>query len=165
VKHFKFFGFAILIAIVMALFEIQVEGGAGWAANLPTWRKTLHVPLLGMWQGYSGKPFTGYHLYFQLLTFLLPHTVFFYVKWDLKKELNILAFYVFFSTLEGIFWFILNPAWGWQKFKYGIPWYKEAWVLGMPAEYWLRFGAGAILYYFSQQDADTKTKAHRPPKL
>ena len=26
------------MALVMALFEIQIEGAKGWAANLPTWK-------------------------------------------------------------------------------------------------------------------------------
>ncbi len=142
----------------MALFEIQVEGAGGWAANLPTWRKTLHIPVIGMWQGYSGKPFTGYHLYFQLLTFLLPHVAFLFTKWNWKKEVYLLSFYVFFSTMEGLFWFILNPAWGWHRFREGVPWYKELWFLGLPFEYWIRFGAASVLYYFSQKDADSKNK-------
>jgi hypothetical protein len=145
VRHIKFFAFAILIAVVMALFEIQVEGAHGWAANLPTWRLNVHLPLLGFWADSRGKPLTGYHVYFQLLTFLLPHYLFLFSKWSFKKELKLIAFYVFFSTFEGLLWFILNPAWGWSKFRFGIPWYREAWFLGLPAEYWLRFGAGSVI--------------------
>jgi hypothetical protein len=159
-KHIKFFGLAILVAMVMSLFEIQIEGAYGWAAQLPTWRiSNIHVPLVGMWYGYRGKPLTGYHLYLILFSFLLLHVAFFYTKWNLKKELNLISFYAFFSTIEGLLWFILNPAWGWHKFREGIPWYKEAWILGLPAEYWLRFGFASVLYYFSQKDADSKNKA------
>ncbi len=142
----------------MALFEIQVEGANGWAANLPTWKVNIHLPLLGFWWNSRGKPLTGYHVYLQLLTFLLPHFIFLYSKWTLKKELNLISFYAFFSTFEGLLWFVFNPAWGWQKFRLGIPWYQEAWALGLPAEYWLRFGFASVLYYFSQKDADSKNK-------
>lgn len=158
-KHIKFFGFVILVAVIMALFEIQIEGANGWAAQLPTWRVNVHFPLLGFWWNSKGKPLTGYHLYLWLLTFLLPHFIFLHSKWTFKREINLFCFYAFFSTFEGLFWFILNPAWGWSKFRQGIPWYKEAWILGLPAEYWLRFGAASVLYYFSQKDADSKGKA------
>lgn len=158
-KHIKFFGFVALIAFIMALLEIQIEGAYGWASQLPTWRVNLHIPAVGMWQGYRGKPLTGYHLYLWLFTFLLPHITFLFVKWDLKKELKLISFYVFFTTLEGLLWFFLNPAWGWQKFKFGIPWYKEAWFLGFPFEYWVRFGIGSVLYYFSLNGRGSKNKA------
>jgi hypothetical protein len=158
-KHIKFFGFVFLIAVIMALLEIQIEGPNGWAAQLPTWRTNIHIPAMGMWQGYRGKPLTGYHVYLWLFSFLLPHVIFLYTKWNWKKEANLISFYIFFSTFEGLLWFILNPAWGWHKFRYGIPWYKEAWVLGLPAEYWLRFGVASVLYYFSQKDANPKDKA------
>jgi hypothetical protein len=158
-KHIKFFGLVILVAIIMALFEIQIEGAYGWAANLPTWKLKVHFPLLGFWWNSRGKPLTGYHVYLQLLTFLLPHVAFLYTKWNWKKELNIIAFYAFFSTLEGLFWFIFNPAWGWHKFTPKITWYQEAWILGLPAEYWMRFGGASVLYYFSQKDANSKSKA------
>ena len=149
----------------MALFEIQIEGSYGWAAQLPTWRVNIHLPLLGFWWNSRAKPLTGYHFYLWLFSFLLLHVTFLYSKWTLKKEISLISFYIFFTTFEGLLWFVLNPAWGWHKFRYGIPWYKEAWVLGLPAEYWLRFGVGSIIYYFSQKDADTKNKAHRLPKL
>lgn len=164
-KHIKFFGFAILIALVMALFEIQVEGAHGWAADLPTWRANVHLPILGFWWNSKGKPLTGYHIYLWILTFLLPHFVFLYNKWTFKKELSLISFYAFFSTFEGLLWFIINPAWGWHNFRYGIPWYKEAWILGLPGEYWLRFGGASVLYYFSQKDENTKAKARKLPKF
>lgn len=157
-KHFFFFGFALLIATVMALFEIQIEGSHGWASQLPTWRVNVHIPMVGMWQGYKGKPLTGYHLYLWLFSFLLPHIVFLYTKWTWKKELNLLSFYIFYTTLEGLLWFILNPAWGWSRFRQGVPWYKEYWLVGIPFEYWIRFILASMLYYFSQKDGDKKVK-------
>lgn len=160
-KHLKFFAFAVLIAVVMASLEIQIEGTAGWAAALPTWRKIIHFPVMGMWGRTSEKPLTGYHLYLWLFSFLLPHATFLYTKWTWKKEASVISFYIFFSTFEGLLWFILNPAWGWSKFRYGIPWYKELWVFGLPSEYWLRFTIGSVLYLVSQKDVYPKAKVNR----
>lgn len=42
------------LAVAIACFEIEIEGTAGWAANLPTWRR--RSPLCG------SRPLTGYHV-------------------------------------------------------------------------------------------------------
>ena len=162
-KHLKFLIAALILGIVMALFEIQVEGAFGWGANLPTWRVMVHFPILGMWWGYQGKPLTGYHFYLWLFTFLLTHTAFLFHKCSLKKELYVISFYVLFTTFEGLFWFPLNPACGWQRFRQGIPWYREHWMLGLPAEYWIRFTVAAVLYWLA--DENTKVKAFKLPKF
>ncbi len=39
--HLPFFGtlgFVLLLSYFFAKLEIAIEGGDGWAANLPTWR-------------------------------------------------------------------------------------------------------------------------------
>lgn len=161
-KHLLFFSFVIAVAAVMALLEIQIEGAGGWASNLPTWKVNISFPIMGFW-GNVEKPLTGYHLYLWMFSFLLPHFAFCYTKWSIKKEIYLWAFYIFFTTAEGLLWFGLNPAWGWAKFHYGIAWYKELWLLGIPAEYWLRFAVGIVLYLWANKNADTKGKAKRLP--
>lgn len=47
-----------LLGLFFAQTEIQIEGGAGWAANLPTWRIEHHWLLDIFW---GGRPMTGYH--------------------------------------------------------------------------------------------------------
>ena len=47
-----------LLALFFAEVEIQIEGAAGWAANLPTWRIEQHWLLDIFW---GGRPMTGYH--------------------------------------------------------------------------------------------------------
>jgi hypothetical protein len=37
-----FIAAVIACAAFLALLEIQIEGAAGWAANLPTWKSTVH---------------------------------------------------------------------------------------------------------------------------
>lgn len=151
-RDFLFLILAFVSAVFMALLEIQVEGSMGWAANLPTWRKTLPISVFGMF-GYEKKPLTGYHLYLWLLLFVLPHFAFLFTSWDLKKEFYLLSFYTLFTTLEGILWFILNPAYGFKRFNpENVNWYHEVWVLGTPIEYWFRFLVGFIFYYLSYSD-------------
>jgi hypothetical protein len=50
--------FTLVLAIITALWEIQVEGKEGWAKQLPTFRINVFFrKLLG------GKPLTGYHIF------------------------------------------------------------------------------------------------------
>ena len=117
----------------MALLEVQIEGSNGWASNLPTWKIDLPLSVVGMWGG-GEKPLTGYHSYLWLLTFGLPHFAFLFTKWNIKKEIYLISFYIFYSTVEGILWFAVNPFWGWRSFrKENIDWYQETlgiWITG-----------------------------------
>ena len=58
--------FMVFMSIILALWEIQIEGKDGWAAKLPAWRieKGWLVRLSG------GRPVTGYHFFMTL--FLTP---------------------------------------------------------------------------------------------
>lgn len=151
-KHLKFLGIIFLSALVMALFEVQVEGANGWAGDLPTWKVTLPLEILGF--GGKEKPLTGYHFYLWLFAFILPHFTFINRDWTWKKEFGVISFYILFTTFEGILWFGVNPAFGWDKFIPGnILWYKEPWLL-LPVEYWIRFGIGVVTYIISIWDSD-----------
>ncbi len=48
----------LLLAYFFANVEIQIEGAAGWAADLPTWRIERHWLLDLFW---GGRAMTGYH--------------------------------------------------------------------------------------------------------
>ena len=62
--------FLFLVATLLALLEVQIEGTNGWAAALPTWRAdgALVKAITG------GRPITGYHVYLWLLLLALLHT-------------------------------------------------------------------------------------------
>ena len=47
----------LALALLLANVEVQIEGGAGWAANLPTWRIEDGWLLDLFW---GGRPMTGY---------------------------------------------------------------------------------------------------------
>jgi hypothetical protein len=69
--------FLVATAVVVALWEIQIEGRAGWAGNLPTRR----------WQNrwtkifWGGRPLTGYHLGLLATLLTLVHLPILFVEW------------------------------------------------------------------------------------
>ena len=136
-----------ILAFFFANVEIQIEGGAGWAANLPTWRIESH-PLLDIFWG--GKPMTGYHLWifsFMALAFHLP--VFMTGRFSLKLEARILGSVMVFWIVEDFLWFVLNPAFGLSRFRpESVPWHKH-WVLGVPVDYVVFLVLGSLLIWYS----------------
>jgi len=137
----------VLLAWFFAQFEIQVEGAAGWAANLPTWRIEQH-PLLELFWG--GRPLTGYHVWifsFMALVFHLP--LFIHGRPTLKLEARLLGSLMIFWIIEDFLWFVLNPAFGLHKFTpENVPWHRH-WILGVPVDYMTFLLAGAGLMWVS----------------
>jgi hypothetical protein len=138
---------ALLLALFFAQVEIQIEGSAGWAANLPTWRIERHWLLDLLW---GGRPMTGYHAWvfpFMALCFHLP--VFVLGAWSWRLESRILASLMIFWTVEDFLWFVLNPAYGIVKFDPGhIAWHKHWWH-GAPVDYWVSAVAALLLLSLS----------------
>ena len=136
-----------LLSFFFAQVEIQIEGSAGWAAALPTWRIESHWLLDIFW---GGRPMTGYHAWvfpFIAMVFHLP--VFLYGRWSWRAEARIVAMIMFFWVLEDALWFVLNPAFGWTKFSAGnIPWHKH-WWLGLPVDYWISTTLAIVLATWS----------------
>jgi hypothetical protein len=144
--------YLLFVGVLAALFaqvEIQVEGAAGWAGNLPTWRKTPEEwPILKLLWG--GRPMTGYHFYvfpFMALIFHLP--ILFSWRWSVSLEARCLASVMMFWIVEDILWFAMNPAFGLGNFKEGAVAWHPHWILGLPVDYW-EFGLGGLgLFVFS----------------
>jgi hypothetical protein len=137
----------VVLGFFFANVEIQIEGGAGWAANLPTWRIENH-PLLNIFWG--GKPLTGYHLWifgFMALAFHLP--VFMCGQFSLRLEARIVGSVIIFWIIEDFLWFLLNPAFGLALFRpQSVPWHKH-WILGMPTDYYVCVLLGSLLIWYS----------------
>lgn len=71
--------FLIWLAFVHAKWEVQIEGKAGWARELPCWRLNVFFrKLLG------GKALTGYHTWMMLLFFSFFHGIFIFLKWTCR---------------------------------------------------------------------------------
>lgn len=134
-------------AVFFAMVEIQIEGSAGWAGNLPTWR-IESGPLINIFWG--GRPLTGYHVWvfsFMALVFHLGPVMF--GKWSLKLEARILGSLMLFWIIEDFTWFAANPAFGARKLFHGeIPWHKHM-LAGLPHDYWIFAFLGLALLWWS----------------
>lgn len=137
----------VLLAVVFALLEIQIEGSAGWAENLPTWRRPMPRWLRFLW---GGRPCTGYHVYlflFMAMVFHLP--LFVETACPQRAEAQILGGLMLFWILEDFFWFVFNPAWGVRSFRPGrVPWHRY-WVLGVPVDYVIYTVVAVALFILS----------------
>lgn len=136
-----------ILAIFFAMVEIQIEGGQGWAAGLPTWRIEQHWLLDWFW---GGRPMTGYHAWvfpFMLLVFHLPLAMLGRFSWRL--EARCLGSTMLFWVIEDGFWFALNPAYGLAALTpERVAWHKR-WWLGWPSDYYLFGLTGLLLIGFS----------------
>ena len=129
--------FLFAFALLFALVEIEIEGADGWAINLPTWyrRKPGYARLFGLVM--SGKPLTGYHA----VMFLIPLCAFhmglaFGQAWSLGVEARIISAYLLWNVTWDFLWFLLNPTYGWRRFRRGqIWWHSKRWIGRMPIDY------------------------------
>jgi hypothetical protein len=140
--------YIFIISFVFAFLETQIEGGAGWAKNLPTWRASgskWYAKLYGKIMG--GKELTGYHIAVFGLLFLFMHYPYFIGRdWSLLSETTTLAFFLIITIYEDFMWFIINPAYDFRDFWAEHVWWHKKWFLHLPLEYWGGFIASAILY-------------------
>lgn len=140
-------GAVTVLAWLFALTEIQIEGGAGWATNLPTWRIEHHWLLDVFW---GGRPMTGYHagiFSFMALAFHLPAALF--GTWSWRLEARALGSLVLFWAIEDALWFVFNPAFGIARFTPAqVPWHPR-WWFGLPVDYWMAVALATVLYYLS----------------
>lgn len=140
-------GFVLLLAFFFAKVEIQIEGAEGWAVNLPTWRIEQHLLLTLFW---GGRAMTGYHAWmftFIALIFHLPLVMMGDLSWLL--EARVLSCIMLFWVVEDFLWFVMNPAFGLQRFKPAIVTWHPHWVLGAPVEYWGASTCGILLMAYS----------------
>ncbi|MET0856845.1 MAG: hypothetical protein ABWY27_08855 [Telluria sp.] len=140
-------GFVLALAYFFAKVEIHIEGDAGWAANLPTWRIESHWLLDILW---GGRAMTGYHAWvFPFIALSFHGPIFFTAAWSWQMEARILAAIMLFWIAEDFLWFIINPAFGLRRFRARfVPWHKH-WVCGAPVDYWIFSGASAALFAYS----------------
>jgi len=140
-------GAVLVLAYFFARVEVEIEGDAGWAANLPTWRIEDH-PLLDIFWG--GRAMTGYHLWmFSFIGLIFHFPLFFMGAWSWQLEARAAACVMLFWIAEDFLWFIVNPAFGWRRFTPAqVAWHKR-WAFGAPIDYWLFGVAGIVLLYYA----------------
>jgi hypothetical protein len=137
---------AAVLAVIFALFEIQIEGKDGWAAKLPCWRKEngALVKLSG------GRPITGYHIVMIIFVITMFHFPFLFAKWTLATELLILGLMFETFLLEDFLWFVFNPNFGIKRFKKGEIWWHTEWWGPVPSMYYLMLAACVLFIVLSQ---------------
>lgn len=143
--EFIFFLVLVWTSLCFAEVEIAIEGGHGWAEKLPTWRLSPHnwASLLF----FSGRPITGYHIWMETFILSMLHVVYVYIPFSIAVELQILAFFCFFSILEDFLWFVLNPAFGIHKFRAKFIWWHEKnWLWFAPRDYYILIIIGGVLF-------------------
>lgn len=137
----------LVLGFFFAKLEIAIEGDAGWAANLPTWRIEGHWLLDLLW---GGRVMTGYHAWaFSLVALFFHFPLVFSADYSWQAEMRALASIMLFWVSEDFLWFLLNPAFGFKRFtKTHANWHKQ-WVGGAPVEYWIFTPLGLGLLYVS----------------
>jgi hypothetical protein len=135
VRFVAMLAWVVLLAYFFAETEIQIEGPAGWAANLPTWRIEQHWLLDVFW---GGRAMTGYHAWmFPFIALFFHFPLFFVGQWSYHAECRVLACIMLFWIVEDFLWFVLNPAYGLAHFNAAaIPWHKR-WFWIAPVDYWV----------------------------
>ena len=141
----RYYIYTLILSMVLALWEIQIEGKWGWAKLLPTFRiNVFFKKLLG------GKALTGYHIFLLLTYIIVFHGLFINELGTWRIECKAIGLLSLFFVLEDVFWFIFNPHYTFKRFrKQTIEWHSR-WFLGLPYTYWWGIVIGTILLYLGR---------------
>lgn len=123
--------YLFIIAVLLAYFEVQIEGPNGWAGILPTWRVT--DPSI-TWI-FGGRPVTGYHVSLNLLLLSFFHWPLLFRKWDIIFEARTLSAFTLLATVWDFLWFVINPNFGLSKYDSNHIWWFRHWFAGFPVDY------------------------------
>jgi hypothetical protein len=134
-------------ALLFALVEIEIEGADGWAEKLPTWYRVTPRYARLFARVLSGKPLTGYHLMMLPIPLVSFHLgLAFGLPWSWGLEARLLAAYLVFNVIWDFLWFVLNPHFGWGRFrKGGVWWHSQRWVGRFPIDYWNGFALSFVV--------------------
>lgn len=130
--------FLYAYALLFAAVEIEIEGAHGWAERLPTWFRVtpLYARVYGVFM--RGKPLTGYHLVMFFLPLWSFHIGFVGgVPWSWPAEASTLAAYMLWVVIWDLLWFVLNPRYGWRRFRRNeVWWHGRTWIGRFPVDYY-----------------------------
>lgn len=129
--------YIFILATVLAILEIQIEGAHGWAKNLPTWRPFPGHPIAKIYAKImSGKELTGYHSAMFTFVFLIFHLPYFFgLTFTLEHWLKTISLFFIFIALWDFLWFVFNPFHPIKNFAKNNPNHKS-FFLGMPLDYY-----------------------------
>jgi hypothetical protein len=136
-----------IYALIFAMVEIEIEGPDGWAEKLPTWYRVTPWYARVFSRAIGGKPLTGYHATMIPLALLSFHVGFaFGQPWSIGAEAEVLARFGFWTIVWDALWFVLNPAFGWQRFRPGqVWWLGRVWIGPFPVEYWTALASSFVV--------------------
>ncbi len=139
--------YLFVIAVVLAVLEIQIEGKFGWAEKLPTWRPAPGSRLQRWYFRLAKKDLTGYHLALGTLLFLWFHFPFVVSHvWSWQVELQTLASFAWFIVIWDFLWFVLNSAYPLKHFNAAHIWWHRVWWWKLPSDYWVGLIFTILLY-------------------
>ncbi len=144
----------LLLAFFFANVEIQIEGAAGWATALPTWRIEQHWLLDIFW---GGRPMTGYHAWiFPCVALFFHFPIAFSMRWSWRIEARVIACIMCFWVTEDFLWFVLNPAYGLDHFSpASVPWHIHWWGPA-PTDYWVSSTVAMVLLWWSAKTDESQ---------
>lgn len=125
--------FVLVLSVVTALLEVQIEGEHGWAKKLPTWR---YGPpwLLRL---FNGKELTGYHFWLFTMFLMFFHLpVLFSPQWTWALEFSVLSSFALFTVFWDYLWFVFNPSFGLRRYNREHIWWFRNWVGPFPIDYY-----------------------------
>ena len=130
--------YVFILALILAILEVQIEGANGWAKNLPTWRANpdkwyakIYMKIM------EGKEMTGYHMSLFSMIFLLFHFPFVSgLTWNIGNEIGMIIIFLFFIVTEDYLWFVINPHFTVKDFKGNHLFWHKKWFLLVPRDYW-----------------------------
>jgi hypothetical protein len=137
-------GYTTVLGLILAYWEVQIEGKYGWAEKLPCWRKEnglIVEKILG------GRPLTTYHIALGLFSFMTLHLIFFLIDWNFQAELFAIGLLLELFVFDDFFWFLINPHFGLKKFKKEEIWWHKQWIGPVPSFY-IYFAIVAIILFY-----------------
>jgi len=142
--------YVFILALILAILEVQIEGANGWAKNLPTWRANpdkwyakIYMEIM------EGKEMTGYHLSLFSMILLLFHFPFVSgIQWTMANEISTIIIFLFFIVVEDYLWFVVNPHFTVKNFKGDHLFWHKKWFLKIPRDYWTAFLLSLVLALF-----------------
>lgn len=131
--------YLFILAIVLAILEIQIEGPNGWAQNLPTWRPKNNNWYIKFYrQMMSGREPTGYHITIFTFVLLILHIPYvFGLPLIPYYWLQTLSFFFMFVVLWDFLWFVLNPHHPLKTFSKKHIWWHKKWLGNVPTDYYM----------------------------
>jgi hypothetical protein len=68
------------------------------------------------------------------------------MPWSWALEARLFAAYLVFNVIWDFLWFVLNPHFGWARFRKGAVWWHDRrWVGRFPIDYWNGFVLSFVL--------------------